>query len=83
MKHIEKWAHLVLIGGFLVGSISFFRAPAGEGRFLVVFSMTLFYLVWGLLYHHIRRDLSYKILLEYLAIAAIASVVNILVFLRG
>lgn len=83
MKHREKIAHLVLIAGFITGLVSFFNVRLVQSQFVIVLSMTVFYLVWAFTYHHARRDLTMKLLLEYLALAAIASVVNILVFARG
>lgn len=82
MKNFDKIAHLILIAGFAVGVAAFFREGPGQNQFLVVMAMTVFYLVWGFTYHHLRGDMSRLLLLEYLAIAAIASVVNVLIFGR-
>lgn len=82
-KHRDKIAHLLLIAGFAVGLVAFFSVRLAQNQFVVVLSMTVFYLVWAFTYHHARRDLTMKLLLEYLTLAAIASVVNILVFARG
>ncbi len=78
----NKLAHLILVLGLAIAVVAFFRASGPDGRFLVVLAATVFYLTWGFLYHHLRRDISAKLLLEYLAIAAIASVVNVIVFGR-
>ncbi len=80
MKHIDKLAHLILIAGFAVGLAAFFKAGPGQSQFVIVLSMTVFYLVWGFTYHHLRGDVGGRLLLEYLAIAAIASVVNVIIF---
>lgn len=80
MKHIDKLAHIVLLVGFIVGITAFFKQDPGQSQFLVVLAMTFFYLVWGFTYHHMRGDVTVRLLLEYLAIAAIASVANVMIF---
>ena len=80
MKHIEAPAHTVLLSGFTVGILAFFNSPAGQKQFWVVLALTSFYLVWGFTYHHLKRDVNNRLLMEYLAIAAIVSVVNIIIF---
>ncbi|MBI2598691.1 hypothetical protein HYW40_00505 [Candidatus Curtissbacteria bacterium] len=82
MKHRDKLTHAVLLIGFTVGIGAFFRARDSQEQFLVVLALTLFYLVWGFTHHHLRGDITVRLLLEYLAIAAIASVVNVLIFGR-
>ncbi|MDO8715895.1 MAG: hypothetical protein Q7J73_03685 [Dehalococcoidales bacterium] len=82
MKHRDKVAHLILVAGFIVGLAAFFQAGPGQNQFVIVLSMTVYYLVWGFTYHHLRRDINAVLLLEYLAIAAIASVVNVIIFAR-
>ncbi len=82
MKHRDQLAHLILIAGFIVGLIAFFQAGPGQNQFVIVLAMTLYYLVWGFTYHHARGDISATLLLEYLALAAIASVINVIIFAR-
>ncbi len=81
MKHTDKLAHIILLLGFAVGLAAFFKAGP-ENQFVIVGAMAIFYLVWGFTYHHLRGDVTVKLLLEYVAIAAIAAVVNVLVFAR-
>lgn len=46
----------------------------------VIVSSGISYVIWGIVYHYIHRDLSGVIVLEYVAIAAlgVASVLSIL-----
>lgn len=82
MKHRDKLAHLILLLGFTVGLLAFFQTGPGQSQFVIVLAMTVYYLVWGFTYHHARGDITTTLLLEYLAIAAIASVVNVVIFAR-
>ena len=51
-------------------------------QFLVVLAALSAYLGWGLVYHHIKRDLVLRVYLEYLLIASIVFVCALLVFWR-
>lgn len=82
MKHRDKIAHLILLVGFIVGLLAFFKVGPGQSQFLIVLAITVYYLVWGFTYHHSRGDINAALLLEYLAIAAIASVINVIIFAK-
>lgn len=82
MKHIDKLAHLILLLGFAVGTVAYFREGPGQDQFLIAMAMVVFYLVWGFTYHHLRGDVTNRLLLEYLTISAIASLVNVMIFAR-
>jgi len=41
------------------------------------------YVLWGIIHHSIKKDLHWRIILEYLAVAIVASVVMILLLLRS
>ena len=82
MKHLDKIAHGVLVGGFALGVVAVIRVQSSGRELSVILLMAAFYLIWGLLYHHLKGDLSRKLLLEYLLIAAIAAATAFLVF-RG
>lgn len=51
-------------------------------QFMVVISVTAGYLGWALVYHHLKRDLTLKIYLEYLLIASIVLAASVFVFIR-
>ena len=81
MRRLDFFAHLLLFLGVIIAAIAFWglRYQAGA-QLLVVFTLLVFYIFWGALYHYTKRDLSKKLFLEYLLVAAISCVVAILVF---
>lgn len=80
-KFLDTIAHLLLFLGIAVAALAFWglRFQAGAAL-LVVFLAVTFYIFWAAVYHCARRDLSKKLFLEYLLVAAIVCVVGILVF---
>ena len=82
-KSLDRAIHIFLYLSFSLGLLAIFRWRFdGGGQFLVILALVIFYIIWGFVYHNLKRDLTVKILLEYLAIAAIASLAAILVFVR-
>lgn len=81
MKVLDTMAHVLLFLGVVVAGIAFWglRYQAGA-QLLVIFTLVVFYVFWALVYHYTKRDLSKKLFLEYLLVAAICSIVGILVF---
>lgn len=79
----DRLAHGFLYLGFLVGvyAVYFWRFDA-RVQFIVILSLIIFYLVWGALYHSHKRDLTKKLALEYILIAAIALFASVMVFLK-
>lgn len=81
MKHLDILAHIFLIVGLIVGSVAVYRLRFDStSQFLVILVITLFYLLWGTTYHHIKGEISKKLFGEYLLIALIAALVGFLVF---
>ena len=81
MKHLDILAHVFLILGIAVGAMAIYRLRFdATSQFLVVLIITLFYLLWGTTYHHIKGEISKKLFLEYLLIALIVIIVGFLVF---
>lgn len=70
---------LVLVVGFLA-YLQFKYDPTTQ--FLVILAALCAYLGWGLVYHHLKRDLVLRVYLEYLLIASIVFVCALLVFWR-
>lgn len=68
---------LVLVVGFLA-YLQFKYDPTTQ--FLVVLAALCAYLGWGLVYHHLKKDLVLRVYLEYLLIASIVFVCALLVF---
>lgn len=83
VKNFDNIAHVGLLIGFMVGAVAIFTLRFdSSAQFLVVLVMAVFYLVWGLVYHHIKRDFNLKLFFEYVAIAGLSIASAVLVFLR-
>ena len=81
MKHLDILAHVFLILGLVVGSVAVYRLRYDStSQFLVILVITLFYLLWGTTYHHIKGEISKKLFVEYLLIALIVAIAGFLVF---
>jgi len=81
-KHFDKLANLVLYGGFILGLAGvYFSRFDSRRQFVVILLMVTFYLVWGFVFHHLRRDAARWLMFEYLLIGLIALLSSILVFL--
>ncbi len=81
MKHFDTLSHIFLLLGFVVGIIGIFKMRYQvSGQFLIILALAVFYLLWGVVYHDRRKDLTLKLFLEYLLLASIATVVGYLVF---
>ena len=81
MKHLDILAHVFLVLGLIVGVAAIYRLRFDStSQFLVILIITLFYLLWGTTYHHIKGEISKKLLLEYLIIALIVLIAGYLVF---
>ena len=83
MKRLDILAHIFLIFGLIVGGVAVYRLRYDStSQFLVILVITLFYLLWGTTYHHIKGEIKKKLLLEYLLIALIVIIVGFLVFVE-
>lgn len=81
MKLFDTFAYILLGLTVVVASGAMMRLRFDtQAQFLVLELLVIFYLVWGVIYHNIKKDLKKEIILEYIAIASIASVVGFLVF---
>lgn len=79
-KHLPHY--LPLVGIFLAGIAAFIIFS--YDRFFqmsVAISLSLAYLIWALVHHSIHEDLSWEVILEYLAISILGlSVLLSLIF---
>ena len=81
MRHLDILAHIFLILGIAIGAVAIYRLRFDStSQFLVILIITLFYLLWGTTYHHIKGEISKKLLIEYLLIALIVIIAGVLVF---
>jgi len=83
MKQFDTVAHIFLLFALGLGAVGIYRSRYdATGQFLVILVLAVFYILWGVLYHHLKGDLKRKLFFEYLILASIASVVGFLVFGR-
>lgn len=81
MKLFDILFYSLLALGLLIGASRFFSASARPTEQLTtIVAVVVYYLLWGLAYHFIKKDLRRRLFLEYLTIAAVGIVVGILVF---
>lgn len=80
-KKLDQSLHSLLYLGLVVSGFAIWGLRFNpDQQFLVIILAGVFYLLWGLVYHNVKRDLCIKIFLEYLIISAIAALAGILVF---
>ncbi len=87
-KKIDRYEHLPhylpLIGIFSAGLLAFWifsydrQFQAG-----VAVSLAISHVIWGIVHHHIHKDLTWGVVLEYLAVAAFGLSVIFTVIFRG
>lgn len=81
MKHFDTLIHILLFLGFAIGGGAIWWLRYDSLRqFLVIIILVIFYLLWGVVYHSLKKDLTKKLFIEYLILAGIAIVVGFLVF---
>jgi len=73
----EYWRdYLVLLLGLLGGLTAFvFFSSQNVKQLLVVFGLVLFYFSWGIVHHTLKKDLHFKVVLEYLLVSLLGLVV--------
>jgi len=70
------WGYLVLILGLLGGLVAFILfSGQAQKRNLAVLFLTVFYFLWGIIHHTLKKDLHFKVILEYLLISLLGLVV--------
>lgn len=57
---------------FLSAWLLFLLRFSRQVQFMVITTFTFFYLIWAIVYHLAKRDLNWKIFIEYLLYAFIA-----------
>lgn len=81
MKYLDKIGHIILYIGFLLGALAIYELRFDStGQFLVVLTLSAYYLIWGVVYHYIKGDMDQKLMVEYLLISCIAAGAGYLVF---
>lgn len=82
-EHIESVFYLLLFGAFALGAVALMRFRFDPFyQFSMFLALSIFYFIWGMFYHYLRRDLNIKVFWEYSVIWAICALAAVLVFLR-
>lgn len=79
MQEIKKYPldYTVLIVGLLFSFAQFFNyLNMPEIQKDIILLTAVFYFVWGVIHHAIRKDLTIKIIVEYLAFALVAVIAS-------
>lgn len=73
-KHIQHYLPLVSI--IIAGVLGFTLFSYDEVfQFAVSIAVAVAYVAWGLIHHHLHRDLHLSVVIEYLVIAVLGLVV--------
>lgn len=67
-EHIGHYLVLLFILTFGVCAFLYFRRFP-QAQIVSIFLTTSFYVLWGIIHHHLEGDLHLRIVLEYVAIA--------------
>ncbi len=72
----QKLVHYLTLTGILAAGVAafFLVRPNATLELFVGSTTAVAYVLWGIIYHAIRRDLHPKIVIEYVLIGAIAVV---------
>ncbi len=75
MNHIVTLHYIVLLL-ILSGGIAafYYAAPNVTFQFLIGLFTAFAYIVWGAVYHFLKKDLHMRVMVEYVLISAIAVV---------
>lgn len=78
MKNLAKHLphYFGLIGVLVLGVLAFyFFAYDRSFQAAVAVAVAVSYVVWGVMHHHIHRDLHLAVFIEYLAVASLGLVI--------
>lgn len=76
--------HYLLLFGILIVGFAGLILFSYDKRFQIVVSIAtgISYVSWGLIHHHIHRDLHFEVFMEYLAVAILGTVILFSLILR-
>jgi hypothetical protein len=64
--------YLPLLGIFVAGVLGFVTFAYDRNfQMAIILAMAVSYVTWGIIHHHIHRDLHLSVVLEYLVIAVL------------
>ncbi len=81
LRHGFDFLLLVLIIGLGLGGLVYFRFDTAA-QIAVTILMSVFYVFWGVFHHHHDGNLTGKVILEYVSIAALITFILIIFLLR-
>ena len=81
LRHSLDFLLLALIIGLGLGGLVYFRFDTAA-QVAVTILMSVFYVFWGVFHHHHDGNLSGKIILEYVSIAALITFILIIFLLK-
>ncbi len=74
MKHLNHY--LPLFGIFAAGIIGFWIFSYDNlFRFILIITIGVSYIVWGLTHHYVHKDLTPSVILEYIAYTVLGVVI--------
>jgi len=82
---LEDLKHYLFLGAILsigFGAFWYFNYTR-MAQVGVTIAMGAAYVLWGIIHHTIKKDLHWRIILEYLVVAGVASMVTIFLLLRA
>jgi len=86
MKHISKHLphYLSLLGIFIVGFLGFLIFSYDKGfQIAILASIAMSYVAWGIIHHHIHKDLYLAVVIEYIAVAILGFVIVFSIVFQG
>lgn len=81
IRHGADFFLLTLILSMGLGGLLYFRFETAA-QIAVVVVMAIFYVFWGILHHLHDRNLTGKIVLEYISLSALATFILVVFLLR-
>lgn len=79
LKHYLSLMTILSIGFGLFWLFNYNR----QAQVGVTLAISAAYVLWGIVHHSIKKDLHWRVILEYLVVAAIASTLVIYLLLRA
>lgn len=76
--------YLPLVGVYLAGLVAFILFSFDrQFQIGIVIAVAISHVVWGMVHHHVHKDLSLEIVVEYFAIAIMGVALLLSVILRS
>ena len=85
MKSIARdLPHYMLLGGILLAGFAGLILFSYDKNFQVAiaFALGVSYVAWGIIHHHIHRDLYFEVVVEYATVALLGMIVLFSLILR-